>query len=307
MSKYLLSLCIPTNGVSRWVVPNVRQIYSLGSDNSIFEVVVADNNPNGEMDAAMKEFEKYPNFHYVKTNAKGFYNIVENFVQAKGDFMIKLNHRCILHEGMIERFYEMGCKYYETKPLMFFSNGDLHNGEVREYSTFNDYLFHLSYRSSQSQGLFFWKDDLTDIDHIQFAPMSPNVSLMFDSRKKTSFVIDDRIMCHELNSAGKYGYDLFDTFAVLYLDLVNDVRIDGSISKKTFIKIKKDIFDMLTTNYFYMKVLGRNGNYKLEGIKESMGVYYSIVDYKRMIVKAYVVEFFKAAKSRLLSHLKTRQ
>lgn len=304
MSKYLLSLCIPTNGESRWVVSNVRQIYSLGSDNSIFEVVVADNNPNEAMDEAMMEFEKYPNFRYVKTKAKGFYNIVESFVQAKGDFMIKLNHRCILHKGMIERVYEMGCKYIDEKPLMFFSNGNLHNNEVRVFNSFNDYLFHLSYRSSQSQGLFFWREDLFNIDHIKFAPMSPNVSLMFDSRKKTSFVIDDRIMCHELNSSGKYGYDLFDTFAVLYLDLVNEVRIDGSISKETFIKIKKDIFDMLTTNYFYMKILGRKGNYKLEGIKESMGVYYSKVDYKRMLVRAYVVESFKVVKLKLLSLLK---
>lgn len=293
MSKYLLSLCIPTNGESRWVVPNVRQIYSLGSDNSIFEVVVADNNPNEDMDAAMKEFAKYPNFHYVKTKAKGFYNIVENFVQANGDFMIKLNHRCILHEGMIERIYEMGCKYIDEKPLMFFSNGALRDNEVREYKTFDDFLGHLSYRSSLSQGLFFWKEDIARVNHIKFAPMSPNVSLMFDSRKKTSFVIDDRNMCHELNSSGKFGYDLFDTFAVLYLDLVNEVRVDGSISKRTFIKIKKDIFDMLTANYFYMKVLGRKGNYKLEGIKESLGVYYSMGDYQRMIIKAYSLFIFK--------------
>lgn len=293
MSKYLLSLCIPTNGESRWVVPNVRQIYSLGTDNDIFEVVVADNNPNEEMDAAMKEFEQFPNFRYVKTQAKGFYNIVENFVQAKGDFMIKLNHRCILHEGMIERIYEMGCNYIDEKPLIFFSNGSLHNNEVREYKTFEEYLYNLSYRSSMSQGLFFWKEDLARIGQITFAPMSPNVSLMFDSRKKVSFVIDDRNICHELNSSGKYGYDLFDTFAVLYLDLVNEVRIDGSISKKTFIKIKMDIFDMLTTNYFYMKVLGRKGHYKLEGIKESMGVYYSNRDYRRMILRAYTTSVIK--------------
>lgn len=287
MSKYLLSLCIPTNGESRWVVPNVRQIYSLGADNSIFEVVVADNNPNDAMDEAMKEFEKYPNFRYVKTEAKGFYNIVENFVQAKGDFMIKLNHRCILHEGMIERIYDMGRKYIEKKPLMFFSNGGLHRGKVMEYSTFDDYLYNLSYRSSLSQGLFFWKEDLDRIGNIKFAPMSPNVSLMFDSRRKTSFVIDDRTMCHELDSTGKYGYDLFDTFAVLYLDLVNEVRIDGCISKKTFSKIKHDILDMLTTNYLYMKVLGRQGNYKLEGIKDSLSVYYSSSSYYLMICKAY--------------------
>ena len=66
-NKYLLSICIPTNGVSRWVVPNVRQIYSLGADNDIFEVVVADNDPNEDMEKAMEEFSVYTNFRYVKT------------------------------------------------------------------------------------------------------------------------------------------------------------------------------------------------------------------------------------------------
>lgn len=301
MNKYLLSLCIPTNGESRWVVPNVRQIYSLGSDNDIFEVVVADNNPNEAMDAAMKEFEKYPNFRYVKTQAKGFYNIVENFVQAKGDFMIKLNHRCILHEGMIERIYEMGCKYIDAKPLIFFSNGSRGFKEVREYNTFDAFLSDLSYRSSQSQGLFFWKEDLLRVDKIRFAPMSPNVSLMFESRHKQSFVIDDRPICHELDSSGKFGYDLFNTFAVLYLDLINEIRIDGSISKKTFIKIKKDILNMLTDNYFYMSVLGRKGNYVLEGIKESLGVYYTAHSYYMMVFKSYTIKVLKLFKDKLIS------
>ena len=115
MSKYLLSICIPTNGVSRWVVPNVRQIYSLGTDNDIFEVVVADNAPNDEMDAAMAEFSKYSNFRYVKTKAEGFYNIIENFVQAKGDFMIKINHRCLMQKGSIEKIYQIGCEYIDKK------------------------------------------------------------------------------------------------------------------------------------------------------------------------------------------------
>ena len=156
MSKYLLSICIPTNGVSRWVVPNVRQIYSLGTDNDIFEVVVADNAPNDEMDAAMAEFSKYSNFRYVKTKAEGFYNIIENFVQAKGDFMIKINHRCLMQKGSIEKIYQIGCEYIDKKPLIFLSNGNLQKGSRMEFNSFDGFLQELSYWSSLSEGLFFW-------------------------------------------------------------------------------------------------------------------------------------------------------
>lgn len=282
MSKYLLSICIPTNGVSRWVVPNVRQIYSLGTDNDIFEVVVADNAPNEEMDVAMKEFEKYSNFRYVKTKAEGFYNIIENFLQAKGDFMFKINHRCLMQKGSIERIYQLGCEYIDRKPLIFLSNGNLKENRRMEFDSFDGYLRKLSYWSSLSEGLFFWKEDLFEVPNIKFAPMSPNVSLMFNSKTKSLFVIDDIKFGDAQDSTGKYGYDLFNTFAVLYLDLVNQVRIEGYLSKEGFIEVKKDLKKWLRDIYFQMDVMGKKGNYILKDIKKDMSVYYTKDEYYRM-------------------------
>lgn len=289
MSKYLLSICIPTNGVSRWVVPNVKQIYSLGTDNDIFEVVVADNAPNEEMDAAMAEFSNYPNFRYVKTKAEGFYNIIENFVQAKGDFMIKINHRCLMRKGSIERIYQLGCDYIEEKPLMFLSNGNLNENRLMKFDSFDGYLRKLSYWSSLSEGLFFWKEDLLEVPNIKFAPMSPNVSLMFNSKTKKSFVIDDIKFGGAQDSTGKYGYDLFNTFAVLYLDLVNQVRIEGYLSKEGFLEIKKDLSNWLRDIYLNMVVMRHHGNYILKDIKKDMSVYYTKEEYYKMVFYGWIV------------------
>ena len=289
MSKYLLSICIPTNGVSRWVVPNVKQIYSLGTDNDIFEVVVADNAPNEEMDAAMAEFLKYPNFRYVKTKAEGFYNIIENFLQAKGDFMIKINHRCLMQKGSLERIYQLGCEYIDRKPLIYLSNGLLKEDRRMEFDTFDGYLRKLTYYSSLSEGLFFWKEDLLDVPNIKFAPMSPNVSLMFNSKTKNLFVIDDILFGVLQDSTGKYGYDLFNTFAVLYLDLVNQVRIDGYLSKDGFIQIKKDLFKWLCGYYYLMDVKGEKGNYIINEVRKNMSVYYSKYDYWYMFLYGWLL------------------
>ena len=289
MSKYLLSICIPTNGVSRWVVPNVRQIYSLGTDNNIFEVVVADNAPNEEMDAAMAEFSKYPNFRYVKTKAEGFYNIIENFVQAHGDFMIKINHRCLMMPGSIERIYQLGCEYIDKKPLIYLSNGLLKENKRMEFDSFDSYLRKLTYFSSLSEGLFFWKEDLLEIPRIKFAPMSPNVSLMFNSKTKDKFVIDDIKFGISQDATGKYGYDLFNTFAVLYLDLVNQVRIEGHLSKEGFIQIKNDLFKWLCAYYYQMGVKGENGNYIINDVKQNMSVYYSKYEYWQMILYSWLI------------------
>lgn len=289
MDKPLLSLCIPTNGVAKWVIPVLDNIYTIAEDLSIFEVVVADNGQTTELDEPIKRFEHYDNFKYIKTKVEGFYNIVENFRLSTGDFMIKLNHRCIIHKGMIEYIYEQGCKNIAEKPLMYFSNGVLSFNGIKHYSTFDDFLYDLSYESSRSQGLFFWRSDLDRIPYIQFAKMSPNVSLLFDSRVKKHFVLDNTVYCHEMDETGKFGYDLFDTFAVHYLDLINEVRIDGYVSNNTFCKIKKDIFSALRRWYFYMRVLHHQGNYDLSNAKKSMMVYYTTSSYYNLVFQAYTV------------------
>lgn len=295
MANHLLSICIPTNGVARWVVPTLNNLYSLGSDESVFEVVVADNGgKNSDLANAVKQFEKHANFRYVPTDVAGFYNIVENFSLAKGDYMIKLNHRCILHQGMIEYIIDQAEKYYEEKPLMFFSNGNVKLGGIKEYNNFDAFMYDFSYWSSLSEGLFFWKEDLIRIPEIKFAPMSPNVSLMFDSKTKSKFVLIDTKICHDQDATGKYGYDLFNTFAVLYLDLVNEIRIDGYISKETFIKIKKDILQFLGSVYMSMRYFGGYENYSLEGMKESLGVYYSEDESQRLIARIKHKEYPKA-------------
>ena len=286
MSKHLLSICIPTNGVAKWVVPTVQNIYELGADEGLFEVVVADNGgESSDLADAIQVFSCHKNFRYVQTKVKGFYNIIENFNLAHGDYMIKLNHRCILHKGMIEYIYNQAEKYYEAKPLMFFLNGNMGFNEVREYSNFNDFLYDFSYMSSLSEGLFFWKEDLQRIPEIKFAPMSPNVSLMFDSRHKNQFVLDGTKICHDQDSKGKYGYALFKTFAVLYLDLINDVRIEGCISNKTFLKIKKDIYNFLYGCYVSMITEGALENFSLDDMKESLSIYYSEFDYYKIYYK----------------------
>lgn len=292
MGKHLLSICLPTNGVAKWVIPAVKRLYEQGTDESLFEVVVADNGGDkSDLDEPVKEFANHTNFRYVKTNAVGFYNIIECFLAAKGDYMIKLNHRSMLRPGSIEQVIEQAERFFDSKPLIYFSNGNLKHDSILEYDTFDGYLNELSYLSSLSEGLFFWKEDLLRVPEIKFAKMSPNVSLMFDSRRKNKFVLVDKRLWWDQDGKGKFGYDLFDTFAVLYMDLVNEVRVDESITKKTFLKIKDDIFKFLYDCYVAMKLDGAYENYSLDGMRESLSVYYSKWDYYYIVFKTKYYEY----------------
>ena len=304
MANHLLSICIPTNGVAKWVVPTLENLYGLGSDEKTFEVVVADNGGiDSDLADAVKQFKHHANFRYIPTQVVGFYNIVENFKLAKGDYMIKLNHRCILHQGMIEYIIEQAEKYYEEKPLMFFSNGNVKLGTIQEYSSFDAFMYDFSYWSSLSEGLFFWKEDLLRIPEIKFAKMSPNVSLMFDSHNKSKFVLIDTTICHDQEASGKYGYDLFDTFAVLYLDLINEQRIEGFISKRTFIKIKNDFLRHLSNIYLSMRYYGEFENYSLDGMKESLSIYFSSSEYSKLINRVKYIEHPKRIIKRFIKRI----
>ena len=49
----LLSLCIPTNGVSEWVFPVLDSIYDGNEEGSEFEVIVTDNGNNQDFETKM--------------------------------------------------------------------------------------------------------------------------------------------------------------------------------------------------------------------------------------------------------------
>ena len=55
-STIFLSLCIPTNGVTEWVVPVLDSIYREQIAEELFEVVVTDNGENKEFFWKMKEY-----------------------------------------------------------------------------------------------------------------------------------------------------------------------------------------------------------------------------------------------------------
>ena len=57
MNGLLLSICIPTNGASQWVLPCLDAIYSQGIDKSLFEVVITDNDIDSTLLSDLRPYE----------------------------------------------------------------------------------------------------------------------------------------------------------------------------------------------------------------------------------------------------------
>ena len=90
------------------------------------------------------------------------------------------------------------------------------------------------------------------------------------------------------DETGKGGYDLYKTFGVIFLDIMNGLRIDHRVTYDTFIKVKKDLFIFLRGLYLSEAILPTNRTFILKNIRQSMNVYYGSNDYIRMVVGAWL-------------------
>ncbi|MBR4808656.1 MAG: hypothetical protein IK031_00050 [Bacteroidales bacterium] len=276
-----LSICIPTDGTVRWVLPALEAIYSQDCDPGCFEVVITDNGPSDELEKAIAGLD-YPNLTYRRTESKGFLNIVDSLKLGRGLLCKVLNHRDVLIPGTIRHWLDLTEKYMDEKPVIYCTSGELKEGTIIECGDFDTFVARMSYWSSWMAGLCVWDIDKPALESIQYDKMFPNTSLLFEMRQESRYVIDDIPFATHPNDRGKGGYNIFRTFAVGYLDILNDLRRKGRISLDTFVKVKGELYGWLTDLY-YKEVFSKSGHtYDLSDIDKSMEVYFTKAEYRRM-------------------------
>lgn len=284
----LLSICIPTNGIVEWVVPVIDSIYAQGVDNSLFEVVITDNGEKPDLMETVKKF-KQKNFHYYKTTSKGFTNQIDAFEKCEGQFCKMLNHRSKMLPESILDLLNLVKKYKDTKPIIYCAEGNAKGGEFMECNNTDEFVRRLSYYVSWSAGTGVWREDLTDVRSKPIDTSFPHTVFLFGLRKESHYVIWNKKYEQMADDAGKGGYDLYDTFAVHFLDIIKGLLDGGRISQKTFNVVKKDLFGFLTILYKNEVILPTKHTFILKDIKKSMQVYYGTSGYLQMVFRAYLI------------------
>lgn len=286
MSSPLLSLCIPTNGIIEWVFPVLDSIYAQNVDNSLFEVVVTDNGNNEEFKTMILEFsEKHANLVYKETEAKGFLNEIECYKLAFGTFIKFINHRTKLLPGSIGYLIDFVQKNCKEKPCVYFGNGVIHGVKgIYEYANFDSYVRGLSYWSSWSTGMGFWKEDFDRIPGgTEFNKLYPHTTILFAERNKLKYIIDNNVLLEEIyvGHTNKGKYNLFHAFGVEYMGIICDLLRAGFISTETFLSVKKENLKFIGKLYLDFVVFKQKCSYSLSGIENSLGVFYGNI--KKMV------------------------
>lgn len=285
-NKPIVSLCIPTDGNVQWVIPVIESIYSQDVDNDLFEVIIADNGTESNLSDALSAYN-YPNLKYFRSDCKGFTNINFSLTKANGMFRKMINHRSCLLPGTLKSIIELIEKYKESRPIIYFSDDKIPSDEdIIECDNFDDFISNLHYWISWSAGIGVWEEDVSKLAKLNPNEMFPHIAIMLDIRNDSHCVIWNGKYQKMLNDAGKGGYNLYHTFAEVFLNIMlNYVKI-GKISQSTYKKTKKRLFSFLTRLYFQEVMIPSHHNFDLTGIRHSMSTHYSKIGYILMITSA---------------------
>ena len=287
----LLSLCIPTNGIIEWVFPVLDSIYNQNVDDSLFEVIVTDNGNNEQFCKEMLVYaSKHKNLIYKKTNAYMFFNQLEAFKLADGEYFKFLNHRAILTNGSLERLLEVIKQNYKTKPVIYFSNGNLKK-DIYKLDSFDLFVRTLRKYCSWTTGVGIWKEQYQSIPvNTKIDKISPHSYILFSQRERNDYIIDNIPFCKQIETehSKKGTYDVFKAFGVEEPAIILNLYIDNSISAKTLKYVLNDYKKFCSELYTDFILLKKKCSYDLSGFNDAMGIFYSKKEIKS---RAYLIYF----------------
>ena len=279
MAQPLLSLCLPTNGISEWVFPVLDSIFSQNIDDTLYEVIVTDNGNNQDFFEKMQDYAKlHTNLIYKKTNAFLFENQIEALRSASGDFLKFINHRAVLEPGSLKWMIEFIEKYREEKPVIYLSNGQLELKENVEVNSFDGFVKGIRELASWTTGVGVWKSDFEKIpDDKVYNKISPHSDVLFAERKKEKYVINDYLWCHEIDISHKKkgSYDLYKAFGIEEFSITLSLYLDGDISVETLKAVKKAYETLLVRFYRIFHIFRRPCSYDLKSFNKTTSIFFS--------------------------------
>lgn len=277
---YLISLCIPTNGVSEWIFPVLDSVYAQGIEETLFEVIVIDDGNNESFHKKMTDYcAGHNNIVYEKADTALFQNEIGAYKRASGEFIKFINHRTVLRKGTLAKYISFIQENRDSRPIVYFANGTIRQREeICEYRSFDEFVKNLSIRTSWSTGMGIWREDFEKIPKdAVYNELFPHTRVLFGERNRGKYVIDNRRLLDEMPQGNipKGSYDVFYAFAVEYPAILCDLLRSKDISADTFLSVKADTLEFVMEQYFAYVLRKRPCSYDTSTFAQSIRVFYS--------------------------------
>lgn len=291
-NQKLLSICIPTRGRVSILEMTLDSIFNSKVELSEYEVVIYDSSDNDELSDSLSLKYNYPNLIYKRGENNGFFNLISALELGNSRFLKLHNDYTSFNGDSLEKMLKCLNTNLLDKSVFFFANGSLDKKVTKSFSSFDDFLFDISFFSSWSTAFGIWKSDFDKVKKNELNPMFPHTSLLFRLYEKKWYIVNDEELFINQEISKKGGYNLFETFAVDYLKMVQDLLKSGHISDKTFNHIKNDLYKYFLIDWYFKTKIKRNEfTFDLSNIKKSIKINYSTELYYKMVLCAYLKAF----------------
>lgn len=293
----ILSLAIPTNGISEWVFPVLDSIYEQHIDENKFEVVITDNGNDDDFYKKIFNYKmRHNNLIYKRNNTKMFMNQIEAFKLCTGDYIKFVNHRTMLRKGMLEYLLNYVEINKDKKPITYFLNGTKTRSKQQNIiSEFDSFIYELSYNSSWSGGVGCWKSDFDELlktgNIMKYNGLFPHLVFVFMPITDREYKVDNTKIFDQIPANGikKGSYDLFYAFGIEYINAVKYLLENKFIGEDTYEYIKDNNQVFIENLYVDYVILHKKCSYDISSAKYSLNKYYSYKEIrenaKKLVIK----------------------
>lgn len=300
-----VSLCIPTSGVAKWILPVLDSIYAQNIPRTLFEIVITNNGPqNEQLDAEiLKMMSLYGNIKYQYNKSEPFVNEIEAYKLASGKMIKFINHRTLLKKNALKSYLVTAFFLWGIRPHIYFSNGVLKQNKLMQFFSFDEYLMQLGHWSTWSTGMCFWKEDFEKYkEEEEYNELFPHTNILFKDVSSKCYFINDMTYLHEMpvGNTGKGNYDVFHAFAVEFPNILIDLKKRNIISEVTFQHVKKEVLAYIAFMYHGYVLNEKETSYDLSGYSKAIKQYYSHEEVMEIIKKKHAVKTQNDIQSRIL-------
>ena len=267
----ILSICIPCYKRVNEVRNTLKSIYIDNSDIPLedFEVVISDNDPDGEIEYLLSEFP-YPNLVYYKTTCEGFMNSYFVMTYAKGTFLKLHNSQSVLRRGALKNIIDDIHNASASKASIFYSNGMLNKNMILKFEDYDAFMATLSYWSSWSNGFCIWKEQFDIIKDIDLNALFPHTSIFLAQSPASSYIINDKYLFEIQRIPKRGGHNKFAAFTIEYPSLIDNHYKEGKITLSTKKIIFRDLMVEMLPNLLFNKYIARNECFDISGYHDNI-------------------------------------
>jgi acetyltransferase-like isoleucine patch superfamily enzyme/glycosyltransferase involved in cell wall biosynthesis len=254
-NEIVLSICIPTYNRAALLQNTLHSITSQAAfaESNAIEIVISDNFSEDDTPAAVAPFlAAFPGrivYHRHPETMSPDLNFEFVMKQGKGTYLKLHNDNLMVNNGALAEILKVLRATVAEKPIIFFTNGNNHQGnQIEVLTTLNDFVRRVSYFSTWIGGFGMWREEFLAMPdfarHEKLRLVQTDVVLRLMATGKRAIVLYDRYFAGQPVGRKTYkvgGYNIAEVFGKNYLTLLKMHLAPGLLDDAVFQQEKKTI------------------------------------------------------------------